>query len=211
MPFNSQTSLKILLPICTSPGHEHYQEAWREFAHRYHHLICLFVKRSCRKWYHTRIQRQFNDVVEDVVGRVYIVLLERLETFRIADADKFPAWLSRVCHNEVLNAFKRKTISQISEGDPADFQNKLKEMPQDAGLELYEYLVSSLRNISGNQKQQPERDIHLFCLYLWADLSQPAIARHPCLPELGERVIEVSTSRLRNGLKQALDDGQIRF
>jgi len=77
-------------------------------------------------------------------------------------------------------------------------------LDDDHRWELYEKVVQMLYDSAGPRPANTDRDINIFMLYAWADLSAPMVFRHPCYREEGHRVVDVVVNRLRKKLREKL-------
>ena len=88
----------------------------------------------------------------------------------------------------------------MSEVDPAEIQDLLGGLPLDNRWEIYDNMVSRLRE-SGSKKRNLERDINIFFIYVWADFSEDMILFNPCFSDIGHRVVDNVVNRMRKQLK----------
>ncbi|MCB0295756.1 MAG: hypothetical protein KDH84_06780 [Calditrichaeota bacterium] len=211
--FDKPPSFNELLAHCCradSPYHEH---AWKIFWDQYYERIFLYSTRSCRRWRLPRLNRQFSEVVKDVVCNVFASLRKGLHTYNLENGEAgFNRWLSTICINATFNYMKSFFESQQDEHDPANteelhakfsaaFRQELNSLGSTHRRELFEEAVALLR-ITNKQKRNLERNINIFYLNIWQDLPQETILAHPCLSGTGHRVIEVETHRMREIIRK---------
>jgi hypothetical protein len=199
----SKWSLQLLLSNCCDEHNRNREIAWREFLHRYKSFIYRVITHRCLNWRVTRLRRQLSEAVNDVVSEVLTILTQSLNQYReVGDEDRFRFWLGTVCNRATSRYLKREFFSEMAEPDLEEFQNYIEELEFDSRWELYETIINRLRSSDSNRKRNLERDINLFQLYIWSDLSQPMIQSHPCYTSLGHRVIDNVVNRLKEQLKK---------
>jgi hypothetical protein len=199
---NSALSLKDLITYCCQSNSLKWESAWREFLKRYKVFIYQCVTRRCLSWRTPRLKRQLSDTVNDIVSEILNILVKSLASFREVDDDhKFKLWLATVSNREVGHYLRREFCSELTEPDLEEFRNYIRYLENDLRWELYESVVEKLRVAHGEKKKNLERDINIFLLYTWSDLSQPMILAHPCYQDLGHRVIDNVVNRMRECLK----------
>ena len=202
-PAQDLISLSELLINCCDELSPHRESAWREFLKRYKHFIYQVITHRCLGWQVSRLRRQLSDVVNDVVSEVFIILTHSLVQYREVDNEKkFRVWLATVCNRATGRYLKREFFSEIVETDIEEFHNYIHGLEFDSLWELYESVIDQLRSNNSAKKRNLERDINIFQLYIWSDLSQLNIQTHPCYADIGHRVIDNIIHRLRAQLKE---------
>lgn len=198
-------NFREMMECCTNPDSARYHEAWRQFIERYNDIIYRTVIARCSRWNSMRIHRQIQDAVNDIVSEVYQSLLQKLSLYNDFDNESsFPFWLRTFCWRTAGGYLKRKFIVSMIDGNVEDIQAWIGEKNVSDtfdSYELFEYMVDTLRTEDQHKRGNLERDINLFFLYAWEDLSHDAIEVHPCFSDIGSRVTEVAVSRIRNQLK----------
>lgn len=91
---------------------------------------------------------------------------------------------------------RKNFLPQIMDGEIEEIKESLHSVEPDDRWELYETIVSTLR-----QASQKERDINILLTYTWADYNQEMISTLPCFQNMGHRVVDNVVNRLRNILK----------
>lgn len=199
----SSLPLKELLRICTDEHSSHWEAGWREFMTRYKDIIYQQITRRCVSWRVSRLRRQFSDTINDIALQVFEILLKSLSTFREVDNERmFILWLATVCNRATSRYLQREFSDVLTEPDMEEFQNYIRDIGFDERWELYEMIVQQLRGFPGKKKRNLERDINIFLLYTWSDLSQDMILMHPCYKEIGHRVVDNVVNRLREVLRK---------
>ena len=193
------------LDDCSNPGSANYEQAWRQFIERYKLFIYNHAAKSCRKWNVPRLNTQYSETVNDIFSEVILVLCgnecKALKDFRARDNEKmFLSWLATICSRTTGRFIQRHFAMVLSETEIDSFIEYLIDLDFDTRWELYETIVEVLRNTSSSKKRHLERDINIFLLYVWADFSGPMIKKHPCLQEIGPRVVDVVVNRFRQQL-----------
>ena len=160
------------------------------------------VTRRCLDWKVSRLKRQLSDTVNDIVSEVFVILYHSLADYReTQDEKKFLFWLHTICNRAASRYLTQHFIFEMADADWSDMNHEILSIPSDARWELYESIISTLRSRSGPQKRCRERDIHIFQLYVWMDCSTESILQHPCLSDLGHRVVDNVVNRLRDSLR----------
>lgn len=211
--FEKPPSFPELLAYCSQNNSPYYQHAWEIFWDRYYEQICRYSARSCRRWKLPRLNRQLPEAIEDVVCSVFDSLRKSLHTYNLDNGeDGFGRWLSTICINATFNYMKTyfkpfgddhdpsNTEEIVSKTDAA-FWEELHGLGNTHRRELFEEMVALLR-ITNKQKRNLERNINIFYLNIWQDLPQETILAHPCLRDVGHRVIEVETHRIREIIRK---------
>jgi len=195
-------SLQFLLNSCCDKDSSNWELAWREFLSRYKTFIYKMITHRCINWRVTRLRRQLSDVVNDVVSEVFTILSQSISQYReVENEARFRIWLGTICSRAASRYLKREFFTEMAEPDLEEFQNYIQGLEFDFRWELYESVITRLRSSDSTKKKNIERDINLFQLYIWSDLSQPMILTHPCYSTIGHRVIDNVINRLRESLK----------
>jgi hypothetical protein len=195
-------SLERLLICCSDHKHSEYEKAWRIFLRRYKTFIYQVVTHRCICWRVSRLKRQLSDTVNDIVSEVFAILTKSLSQYKeVGNEKKFRLWLGTICNRAAGRYIKREFFSDMADEDLEEFRNYIKGIECDSRWELYESVIQQLRETDSGKKKNLERDINLFQLYIWSDLSQPIILSHPCYVSVGHRVIDNVVNRLREQIK----------
>ena len=198
----AEFSLEKLISHCSDADSSQHEAAWRQFLKHYKVFIYQVVTRRCLSWRVSRLRRQLSDVVNDIVCEVFAILCKSISDFReVSDEKKFKLWLATISNRAVSRYLRHEFFEELAEPDLEEFQNYIHSLEYDTCWELYENIVEKLCYASGSKKKNLERDINIFLLYTWADLSQPMILAHPCYVDVGHRVIDNVVNRLRDKLK----------
>ena len=196
-------SLDRLIACCSDRKDKDYEKAWREFIKRYKTFIYQVITHRCIGWRVSRLRRQLSDTVNDVVSEVFAILTRSLGQYKeVEDEKKFRLWLATICNRAAGRFIKREFFSDMADEDLEDFRNYIGEIEFESRWELYESVVNQLRETDSAKKKNLERDINLFQLYIWSDLSQPIILSHPCYVTVGHRVIDNVVNRLREQIRK---------
>ncbi len=201
----SALTLEELLQHCCNPGSPQYEKAWRAFLCQYKKFIYHVITKTSRDFRMARLHRDLQENVNDIFGDVMTILVKddfkALRSFRALESEKrFRSYLAVICSN-TTSARIRKLFGHMAEGDPAELTQYMKVLPADNLWMLYEQLVDDLRTLSRRNRANLERDIHILMLYKWKQMPQQTIRRFPCLRSIGERVIEIVSSRQLLALK----------
>jgi hypothetical protein len=191
-------SLNRLLVCCSDRNNKDYEQAWYEFIKKYKTFIYQVITYRCIRWRVSRLRRQLSDTVNDVVSEVFAILTRSLAQYKeVEDERKFRLWLATICNRTSGRFIKREFFNEIADADLENVHNYIGKIEFEPRWELYESVVILLRETNSAKKINLERDINLFQLYIWSDLSQPIILSHPCYVNLGHRVIDNVVNRLR--------------
>lgn len=190
-----------LLDCCSDKQCPYWESAWREFLRRYKEYIYMYIVKRCATWNNPRLRRQFSDIVNDAVADVFVILSrndhQAIKDFRERDnEERFLAWLTILCSRAAGRHIRKNFLPRLVEGEIEEFRESLNAIDPDEQWELYETVVSALRQGSAN-----ERDINIFLTYSWADFSPQMISTLPCFRSLGHRVVDNVANRLRNALR----------
>ena len=145
---------------------------------------------------------QLSDVVNDIVSETFITLHKAITSYReTEDEKKFLFWLTTICNRTASHFLRKQFISTVIENEIQEIQEYYKVLQTDVRWELFENIVLDLREFSGKQKRNLERDITLFNLYTISDFSTHMIERTPCFHSIGHRVVDNVINRTRDVLK----------
>ncbi len=195
------------LDDCSNPGSANYEQAWRQFIERYKLFIYNQAAKHCRKWNVPRLNTQYSETVNDIFSEVILTLCENgcraLKNFRARDNEKmFLSWLATICSRATGRFIQRHFSMVLADAEIDNFIDYIIDLDFDTRWELFETIVEILRDTSSSKKRHLERDINIFLLYVWADFSAPMIKIHPCLQEIGPRVVDVVVNRFRQQLNE---------
>ncbi|MCG8604589.1 hypothetical protein MJD09_06250 [bacterium] len=201
-------SLRQLLDQCSDPADPYFQSGWGEFYRRFHALIHYQVKINCHKWNAKRLDLQIAETVRDIEAEVYVILsrnnCHNLKNYSFRDDERrFHAWLKRICET-TTSYFLKKYFRQLFEKtDVQDFIFYLSGVEDEVSWEYYEMITEVCRQSSS--RKNLERDLNIFFMNVFADLSEPMIRSHPCFADLGGRVVELAVFRVREALRKNPD------
>ena len=194
--------LDDLLDCCCNPRCSDYEAAWEEFIHRYRSTLYEAVYRRCKSWQFRRLQTQFDQVVNDIVNDIFFLLCQNngqaLCSFRKRDDEsRFKVWLQTIAHRatsrhliQLINTnLLNDDVLKIMESDSMDIKTAM--------WEIYESIVTHLRNGVGKNKIHTERDIHIFLLNKWAGLSPSMIIELPSFRDMNPQMVYNSVNRMR--------------
>ena len=116
---------------------------------------------------------------------------------------KFRAWLRVVCNRKADAYIRKNYVPMLIESEAGEVQNFLMGFEIDDRWQLYEEHVAFLRMNKKNKKQNIERDINIFKLYVWACFTDSMIKSTPCLKEIGPRVVDLVVNRTRQFLRES--------
>ena len=193
-------SLKQIIYDCTNPSNRQWEKAWIEFLNRYKQLLYYFIKRSCESWNSQRLNIQLSDVVNDIFSEVILLIFKNLNSFENRDSEKkFISWLQIICNRSTTAFIQRKLKNILNEEEITEFESFKKIQLGTKRWELYENLISVLRNHLIRNKNR-ERDINIFMLKIWSGFSTKQIIKHPYYSILNENNINVIINRVRQNL-----------
>lgn len=207
--FYSALTLREILRYCTERDSPYHQYAWKEFNKRYEKIIYSNIRRCCIAWKSERLKRQLDETVQDIFAKIFTVLCEHdfkaLRAFRGNENDTdhermFFGWLVTVCHHQSNRELKRLWWKLMQDADPLTSAAILRELAPEASWSLYNEVVSRLRDAAGSKLL--ERDIHIFLLGTFAAFSEVMIRVPAYMKELGARVIQVVTYRMRRKIRK---------
>ncbi len=199
-------TLGDLLDNCTNPNSPVWEKSWQEFLNRYQNFIYKLVLNRCKSWNLQRIKYQLQDEVDDIVFIVIKHLIKDdyrfLKQFQNRDNPQlFLLYLStlinRITRRHLAIHFN-KILDTLEEDQAKD---TLKELSPEAGWEIYEELVQSLRNSMINKHPNNERNIHLFLMYTWTDMSIDMLTHNDFYKPMGQNAIYTLINRMRNKIK----------
>ena len=200
-------TLRQLLLYCSNRSSPHWESGWREFIRRYKMTIYKNVAGYCSSWHLPRLKFQFSEVVDDIVVDVHYYLcrddFKALKSFREYENEKrFLAWLASICNCRSSHHLQSFFTKALSEDKIDDLRDSIAALDSDMRQELYEAVVTSLRLSAGKKKPYLERDIHIFMLGLYSELSPTKIPSLPTIPRLSTKSVYSIIERLRHSLKK---------
>jgi hypothetical protein len=203
---NSPT-FQQLLESCSDQASPNWERGWREFIKRYKMFIYKKVTRRCSEYRVPRLRRQLSEAVNDIVAKVYFQLYksqcQALRDFCARDNERrFLAWLATICSRTTSRYIQDYFTMTLVDEEPEEVRDYLTALNFDARWELYEALVEKLRAIARKKRRYLERDIHIFLQYVWADFPAAMMASHPCLKNIGPRVVDNIVNRMRTYLRR---------
>lgn len=195
-------SLKQIIENCANPKNVLWQEAWTEFLVRYKQLLYYFIKRSCESWNSQRLNIQLKESVNDIFSEVIVIIFKNIHSFENRDSDqKFISWLQVICNRSTTAFIQRKLKNILNEDEFSEFSGFRKSHSVTKLWELYETIISMLRNnLRGNKNM--ERDINIFMLRVWGGFSTKQIMEHPYYQNLNESSINVIIARVRKNFNR---------
>jgi hypothetical protein len=114
--------------------------------------------------------------------------------------------LAIVCRRATGHYIRKYFTDRIIDGAYEDLKQYIGSIPFDSRWELRESIISMLRSVWSNSRQNAERDILLFQLYALADFPLNLIKSLPCLENVGPRVLDNVTHRMRQQLRVMRDE-----
>lgn len=200
MPSSGKTPLAALIQHCCDNSSPQYSAAWHEFYDRYDRLIYQTIKRACDGWSVSRLRLQLRQAVEDICGEVYLVLLGKLSSFKNRQNEQaFRAWLRIICLNSASSYIQKNFKSLYVEDDMVELQDYVGSLQPDYKNEYYESIVKVCRQ--ADERKTLERDLNIFLLRVFGDLSEKMVRYHPCCRNCGARVIQLAVFRVRDILQ----------
>ena len=195
--------LKEILKHISNPNSPNYELSWRNFLRKYKNFIYHVVTKRVINWNVPRLKMQLSDVVNDIVSEIIITLYKNISSYReTEDEKKFLFWLTTICNRTASHFLKKQFVTSFIENEIQDIQEYYKVLQTDVRWELYESIVRDLRESSGKNKRNLERDIALFNLYTISDFSPQMIAITPCFDSIGHRVVDNVVNRTREVLNK---------
>lgn len=203
--FDSPPTLRQLLDYCSDPSDPCYQWGWAEFYDRFNNYIYCHVRQNCFNWNAKRLSLQLADAVEDIVLEVYGILVKNecknLKSFIFRD-DKIRllAWLKKVCWTASSRYLKKHFPSFLEEENFDSMISHIGGLDSDCTWEYYELVVKISR--MATQRKFLERDLIIFQLVVFGQLSKLMIKSHHCFAEMTDHNIEVAIHRIREILRK---------
>lgn len=199
-------TLRDLLDVCCDRKASGWEQSWREFLRRYKKFIYNCAVKSCSAWNVPRFKVQFTEAVDDVVSDVILTLckndFQSLRNFIAKDQEPmFLAWLATVCRRAAGHYIRKYFTDRIIDGAYEDLKQYIGSIPFDEKWELREHIISMIRSVWGDSKRNAERDILLFQLHVLADFPLHLVTSLPCLENVGRRVLDNITHRMRQQLR----------
>lgn len=206
-PFDVSLTLEQLLSYCSDRNNKYYEAAWREFLHRYKRFIYNLIIKTCQRYQAPRLKLQLSDTVNDIFDDVMEILTKddhkALKGIRAGNNERqFLSWLAVTTNYAASAHIKKHFRPWIMESPPEECGKYTQTLASSDLWILYEDMVEDIRGMAKQDRKYLERDINVFMMYKWRQLPQPAIRSLPCLKGIGDRVIEVSTSRIVKFLKK---------
>lgn len=173
---------------------------------RYKQVIYFNVTKRCKEWNIARLDLQFSEVVNDVVGSVINILCEEdfrtLKKFRNRENEKQFRWyLVTICHH-ASGRYMKKYLQRYIAVDPADL-NAEGEMANDTLGQIYESVVETIRSSTRKGSANLERDINLFLLTVWSGFDKDMILKMPVYKgSVTPKMIDNAVFRMREVLRQ---------
>ncbi|NIV95797.1 hypothetical protein GWN42_24135 [candidate division KSB1 bacterium] len=173
---------------------------------RYKNYMYKVILNRCVRFKHPRVKQQLSETVNDIFMEVIAKLTNDackiLKDIRKRDSENaFLAWLGVICNRTAYTQLKKITVEPIFNDDLEDFKNFISQPEPIIRCQLYEDFVKVLRSCDVS-KHDPERDIHVFKLYIWAGFSKEMIQAIPCFSMLGDRVVDNVIHRMRDYLRE---------
>jgi hypothetical protein len=195
-----------LLDCCSNQASPYWEYGWGIFIKRYKMYIYKNVTKCCLSWNVPRLKKQLSEAVNDVVSDVLLTLCrndcQAIHDFRARDNEKkFFPWLATICNRVTGRYMHHYFTAAFINAEIDDIKEYFADLEFDVRWELYEFIIQKLRSSSTIKKRNLERDINIFQLYTWADFSSPMIATHPCLKNIGHRVVDNVINRMRDSLR----------
>jgi hypothetical protein len=204
-PSESMT-LRELLDLCCDRKSSRWEQGWRELLRRYKTYIYNCSIKNCSAWNVPRFKIQFSEAVDDVVSEVIFTMckndFQSLRNFIAKDQEPmFLAWLATVCRRATGHYIRKYFTDRLVDGDYEDLKQYIGYIPFDEKWELRESIISMIRSVWGDSRQNAERDILLFQLHVQSDFPLSLITSLPCLENVGPRVLDNVAHRMRKQLR----------
>jgi len=197
--------LENIIALCLSASRAEQEKGWRRLLDRYGGWLESCVAGAVKRWRMPRLGRQMPEACGDILADVFKILLAHLGDFRETGSEAaFRSWLAVICNRAAGRYIRREFSKRLGEDDAAEYTEFAGGLDDDHRWELYEKVVQTLYDSAGPRPANTDRDINIFMLYAWADLSAPMVFRHPCYREEGHRVVDVVVNRLRKKLREKL-------
>lgn len=205
--FDKALTLAQLLDYCCDSTSTCHGRAWSEFLKRYKMFMYKIVTKSCSEFNVPRLHRQLSESVNDIIGEVFIILCKNefkaLQQYLARENEKkFLSWLAIICTRTTSLTVTRYFKDLFIESAPEDVEIYIKSLSFNPCWTLYEDFVTDLRTSAKKDRGNLERDINIFMLYKWEQFSKPMITSHPCLKNIGHRVIDNVVNRMLDCLRQ---------
>ncbi len=202
---DTQFDLQSLLASCGQTNSPLWQVAWNEFVKRYKEFIWQKVNYRCSQLKIPRLSRQRSEVVGDVVSEVFLKLCKdeckALRSFRGHNNERvFLSWLGVICKNTCDNVMKVQFKRIISDRDVSNFQDA-SAFELDTTWELYETVLKILQTSVTKKMKQRRRDIKIFFMYVWDDVSANAFQSHRFSKQISLRALHTIVYRMRKILR----------
>ncbi len=200
-------TLSELLDACGNPHSLQHSRAWQIFMKRYRKIIYYHVLERCKAWNVARLNIQFQETVDDIVGDVFRVLCEHdfraLQSFRERSNEyRFQRYLITICQNAASHYIK-KNLTKYADLDTREINQAFTNMEYDTRCQLYEFVVQKLRASRHKLPKNFERDINIYMLYVWGDFDNDMIAAQPCYRNrITPKVVYNVVHRMRNLLRE---------
>ncbi|MFQ5677272.1 MAG: hypothetical protein ACE5G1_15370 [bacterium] len=205
--FSDELSLKELLDNCSDPRKECWESAWRVFVRRYKKYIYDVLFYRCYKYSLPRLKLELSEIINDLFEEVIILLCtnncQALAKFRARENEaKFRAWLRIICTRKADSYIRKHYVPELLDKELGEMQNFLGSLDIEYRWQFYEDYVALLRRNQKSRRQNSERDINIFNLYVWSDFTMDMITTTPCLSAIGRRVVDVVVNRTRKFLRE---------
>lgn len=203
--FDSPPTLRQLLDYCSDPSDPCYQCGWTEFYDRFNNYVYGHVRQNCFNWNAKRLNLQLADAIQDIVFEVYEILVKNecknLKSFIHRDDEpRFLAWLKIICRRTSVRLLT-KYFPPLLENENFDSMiSHIGGLDSDCTWEYYELVVKISR--MATQRKFLERDLIIFQLVVFGQLSKLMIKGHHCFAEMTDHNIEVAIHRIREILRK---------
>lgn len=202
----AKISLQEMLTLCIDDSSPRWEYGWQTLISRYKNYIYKIVHKRCKLWEINKTRLPLSDVVNDIVHDIFIILCQDksrvLQRFNAKDSEKaFRAYLATISDRITRRNLKKFLYEMLVENpreladDPVNLEVK---------WQIYDHIVTQLRESAGKQEHTTERNIMLFNLYVFEDFSAAMIKAVPIFKDVGHRVVDNVINRYRARLKDKI-------
>ena len=202
------TNLSWLLSTITDRNSADWERGWSIFLHKYKALIYGVALDRVRLWNVYRVNMDISEYVNDVACHVLYQLVDNdgkdLKNFKKSnDQGRFISWLKIFASRTSNRYIKTRHILDLFDvRDITEFISHVKSVEPMRQWELYDGIVSILRDAEKKRNRCIERNINIFMLYIWGDFSSDMIAALHGYRDLSHNVIDNVIHRFRNVLQK---------
>ena len=203
--------LKDFLKICTKPGSPEFESACMCFISQYKAYIYAIVYKRGVLWYQNQQPAEMSETVNDIVHDIYFLLFKNnaraLKNFNASHSElAFRGYLATISDRLTRRILRKKVIHSSIEGR---VETKEYSIDQDKCWQIFDYVVTTLRQKTGRQGKHVEQNILLFNLYTTGDMTREMIQATPIFKKIGHRVVDNVVLRSRAKIDSA-DENNLR-